>query len=72
MASINIQWKGTDVCLDMYCDCGVDTHFDGYFASALECGECGKKYDNPNHHELEEYTKTHTTEKTKTDEEILL
>lgn len=27
-----IQWKGTDVCMDFHCECGVHMHFDGDFA----------------------------------------
>ena len=28
-----IQWKGTDVCLDVHCTCGAELlHYDGYFA----------------------------------------
>lgn len=36
-----IQWKGTDVCLDYYCECGEQSHFDGYFAYRLKCPYCG-------------------------------
>lgn len=39
-----IQWKGTDVCLDLRCECGALTHFDGEFAYALECSACGRTY----------------------------
>lgn len=51
-ADINIQWKGTDVCLDFHCSCQRDkqaysAHFDGYFADHLECSECGARYVLP-------------------------
>jgi hypothetical protein len=36
-----IQWKGTDVCMDFDCPCGVHSHFDGDFAHFVQC-ECGK------------------------------
>lgn len=42
--SASIQWKGTDVCLDFYCDCGAQSHFDGYFCYAIQCAQCGKIY----------------------------
>jgi hypothetical protein len=43
-----IQWKGTDACLDLYCTCGEQFHFDGYFAYELTCGYCGQAYELPN------------------------
>ena len=43
-----IQWKGTDACLDLYCTCGEQFHFDGYFAYELTCGHCGQTYELPN------------------------
>jgi hypothetical protein len=42
-----IQWKGTDACLDLYCTCGEQFHFDGYFAVELTCGDCGQTYELP-------------------------
>jgi len=38
-----IQWKGTEVCIDLYCDCGLHSHFDGEFAYAIRC-PCGKAW----------------------------
>jgi hypothetical protein len=43
-----IQWKGTDACLDLYCICGEQFHFDGMFAYELTCGNCGQTYELPN------------------------
>ena len=40
--SNNIQWKGTDVCLDFHCECGNSFHVDGYFAYSLRCINCEK------------------------------
>ena len=37
-----IQWKGTDVCLDVYCSCGAHSHVDAEFAYTIRCGACGK------------------------------
>jgi len=45
--SAGIQWKGTDACLDIHCECGKHTHFDGLFAYSIECGKCGQMYDLP-------------------------
>lgn len=42
-----IQWKGTDVCFDFYCDCGEQGHFDGYFAYQFRCGSCKTVYVFP-------------------------
>jgi hypothetical protein len=39
-----VQWKGTNVCMDVYCKCGQHTHFDGYFANNLKCPHCGTVY----------------------------
>jgi hypothetical protein len=43
-----IQWKNTDACLDFYCTCGKQFHFDGFFAYELTCGHCGQTYELPN------------------------
>jgi hypothetical protein len=42
-----LQWKGTDACLDFYCTCGEQWHFDGYFAKELTCGHCGQTWELP-------------------------
>ena len=39
-----IQWKGTDVCVDLHCMCGNMEHFDGYFFYFYECSECKRVY----------------------------
>jgi len=39
-----IQWKGTDLCMDFYCKCGAQSHFDGYFAYTIKCPNCGTVY----------------------------
>jgi hypothetical protein len=46
-AGVFVQWKGTDVCLDFNCPCGYGGHFDGTFAYALRCGNCGQVYEMP-------------------------
>lgn len=48
-ASASVQWKGTDVCLDFECVCGEYSHFDGFFAYAIECPYCERVYEmSPN------------------------
>jgi hypothetical protein len=43
-AQMFIQWKNTAVCLDFYCPCGAQGHFDGDFAYYLRCPSCGTVY----------------------------
>ena len=40
-----IQWKGTDVCIDLRCDCGHTPHFDGYFLYYWKCANCGQVWE---------------------------
>lgn len=42
-----LQWKGTDACLDFFCECGFSGHFDGYFAHYIRCRNCGAIYEMP-------------------------
>jgi len=39
-----IQWKGTDVCMDVYCECGHHSHVDAEFAYYVKCPKCGAVY----------------------------
>lgn len=39
-----IQWKGTDVCMDVHCKCGVSSHIDSDFVYVAECPACHAKY----------------------------
>ena len=39
-----IQWKGTDVCMDVHCECGKLTHVDGMFCYSVKCSNCGRIY----------------------------
>lgn len=44
----NIQWKGTDLCMDFICpDCGTNSHHDGFFLYTIECPTCGSKWKMP-------------------------
>ena len=39
-----IQWKGTDVCMDVHCACGHHGHIDGDFFYRYQCPKCGAHY----------------------------
>jgi hypothetical protein len=40
-----IQWKGTDVCIDIYCECGDHGHVDDEFFYHYQCHACGRRYE---------------------------
>lgn len=42
-----IQWKNTNVCFDFICDCGEQSHYDGWFAYKVRCVACGTVYEMP-------------------------
>ena len=44
-ASMFIQWKGTDVCLDFHCPCGTSSHGHGLFAYHVRCPGCDAVYE---------------------------
>ena len=44
-----IQWKGTNVCCDIYCKCGAHLHYDGDFLYVFECGRCKRLYETGSH-----------------------
>lgn len=39
-----IQWKGTDICIDLHCKCGYHGHIDGEFFYYYECPSCKTRY----------------------------
>ena len=47
-----VQWKGTDVCMDIYCSCGHHSHIDSEWAYNVKCPSCGKVYSCNGHIEL--------------------
>ena len=53
-----IQWKGTDVCMDVHCTCGALTHVDGDFVYHVKCVSCGRVYFVNGHVELIEIENT--------------
>lgn len=52
--SMFIQWKGTDVCIELTCPCGYDGHYDGFFLYAWRCPECRRVWVMPWHIEPHE------------------
>lgn len=47
-----IQWKGTDVCIDLHCKCGEHFHYDGDFLYSVKCPKCKTCYALDGHIEL--------------------
>ena len=47
-----IQWKGTDVCMDIRCKCGESSHVDDDFVYHVKCPHCGTIYMCNGHIEL--------------------
>ena len=39
-----IQWKGTAVCMDFKCVCGLSMHFDAAFMYFVKCPACSQIY----------------------------
>lgn len=39
-----VQWKGTDVCMDVHCKCGAHGHIDGSFTYQVQCLHCKAIY----------------------------
>lgn len=40
-----IQWKGTDVCIDLHCTCGEHLYFDGFFLYYFTCPYCDRLWE---------------------------
>jgi hypothetical protein len=51
-----IQWKGTQVCMDVYCKCGFHGHIDDDFVYNVKCPMCGTTYMCNGHIQLVELT----------------
>lgn len=47
-----IQWKGTNVCMDIHCKCGGLHHIDADFAYFVQCPSCDTIYMCNGHIEL--------------------
>jgi len=57
-----IQWKGTDVCMDVYCVCGDQFHIDADFAYAIQCPHCKRRYEMSTRVEMREMSTDETWE----------
>lgn len=53
-----IQFKGTDICIDLHCDCGESCHYDGDFLYYFKCPYCGKYWGLNGHIRLEDVGKS--------------
>lgn len=51
-----VQWKGTDVCMDVRCKCGYLSHIDAEFLYHVRCPKCKTVYMCNGHIELIEIT----------------
>lgn len=40
-----LQWKGTDACMDLECECGMHGHLDEDFLYHVKCSGCGRVYE---------------------------
>lgn len=47
-----LQWKGTDVCMDVRCKCGYCSHIDDEFTYEIQCPKCKTVYMCNGHIEL--------------------
>ena len=47
-----VQWKGTNVCMDIHCKCGETSHIDADFAYHVKCPNCGTVFMCNGHIEL--------------------
>jgi hypothetical protein len=47
-----VQWKGTEVCMDVHCKCGELFHIDASFAYFVRCPTCDTVYMCNGHIEL--------------------
>jgi phage FluMu protein Com len=47
-----IQWKGTDVCMDIHCKCGEHSHIDAEFVYFIQCPKCKTIYEVNGHVQL--------------------
>lgn len=47
-----VQWKGTDICMDIHCKCGELSHVDASFCYYVKCCNCDTVYMVNGHVEL--------------------
>jgi hypothetical protein len=56
-----IQWKGTEVCMDIQCKCGASGHIDADFAYFVRCVKCGAVYKVDGHVRLRDSAESERT-----------
>jgi hypothetical protein len=44
-----VQWKGTNVCCDIHCECGEMSHYDGDFFYFFKCPACQRYWEVGTH-----------------------
>jgi hypothetical protein len=47
-----VQWKGTNVCMDLHCKCGAHCHIDDDFVYHWKCPHCSTVYMCNGHIEM--------------------
>lgn len=47
-----IQFKGTDLCMDVYCKCGYHSHIDDVFVYFYKCPKCKTIFELNGHVQL--------------------
>jgi len=57
-----IQWKGTQVCMDVHCSCGYLGHVDDSFAYFVRCPKCKQAFMTNGYVELVPLTASETKE----------
>lgn len=51
-----IQWKNTNICGEVRCECGYDGRFEGRFFYFFRCPDCGKVWEVGTHVAIYEVT----------------
>ncbi len=62
-----IQFKGTDICVDLHCECGELSHIDGDFVYYYECPKCKAVWELDGHIKLYRVPTEHEEEIRKTE-----
>ena len=47
MAHVKVQWRDSDCCFHLTCDCGAETHYDVPAREQLMCRSCLRTYRLP-------------------------
>ena len=57
--SVNMQWKNMDICMDLYCACGVTSHADGWSFGFVQCPCCDRIYKLTHQVEMAQVSRLH-------------